>query len=298
MGVAPRAVVVTRPTDFDLLLLHHATREQARFFLDARGQSIEAIEARHRSFENVRRAVLAAVPESWRVARVTRDDLDRFLFEPSDVVVALGQDGLVANVAKYLDGQLVIGLNPDLASYEGVLVRHPPDAAGRLFATSLDPVPAVEERTLVECVLDDGQRVLALNEVYLGHRSHQTARYLLRVGSAEERQMSSGLVVTTGTGATGWARSICRQRSSPVRLPEPSAPSLAFLVREAFPSPRTGADLTAGGLGSNESLLVTSEMNDGGTVFGDGIEADNLDFPFGATATVRVASERLRLLLG
>lgn len=41
-----------------------------------------------------------------------RGDLDRFLFEPDDIVLALGQDGLVANVAKYLDGQPVIGSNP------------------------------------------------------------------------------------------------------------------------------------------------------------------------------------------
>jgi len=57
--------------------------------------------------------VLGAIPSDWRRARVDRADLDRFLFEPEDVVVAVGQDGLVANVAKYLTGQPVIGCNPD-----------------------------------------------------------------------------------------------------------------------------------------------------------------------------------------
>ena len=43
-----------------------------------------------------------------------RGDLDRFLFEPDDLVVIVGQDGLVANVSKYLDGQPVVGINPIL----------------------------------------------------------------------------------------------------------------------------------------------------------------------------------------
>ena len=38
--VTPRVVVVTRKTDFDMLLVEHATFEQARFFLKTRGQDI------------------------------------------------------------------------------------------------------------------------------------------------------------------------------------------------------------------------------------------------------------------
>ncbi len=43
---------------------------------------------------------------------MSRPELNRFLFEPEDVVIAVGQDGLVANVAKYLSGQMVVGVNP------------------------------------------------------------------------------------------------------------------------------------------------------------------------------------------
>ena len=45
-------------------------------------------------------------------------------FGPEDVIIAVGQDGLVANVAKYLDGQPVVGVNPDPQRNPGVLVRH------------------------------------------------------------------------------------------------------------------------------------------------------------------------------
>src|SRR5512139_1654628 len=129
----PRLVLVTRPTEYELLLRRHATRGQAAFFLETRGQRIDAVEKRHAHFGEVLNGVLNAVPGEWRRSRVTRSDLDRFLFEPDDIVVALGQDGLVANVAKYLRGQPVIGLNPDPEAYDGVLVRHPPERAARLL---------------------------------------------------------------------------------------------------------------------------------------------------------------------
>ena len=69
--------------------------------------------------------------------------------------------------------------------------------------------------------LDDGQELLALNEVFVGHASHQSARYTLALGERAERQSSSGLIVATGTGATGWAASIHRERHSGLALPAP-----------------------------------------------------------------------------
>ena len=42
-----RAVVVTRPTEYEGLLAEHATRQHARFFLSTRGQALEPVERRH-----------------------------------------------------------------------------------------------------------------------------------------------------------------------------------------------------------------------------------------------------------
>ena len=66
---------------------------------------------------------------------------------------------------------------------------------------------------------EDGQRLLALNEIFVGHRSHQSARYLIRTREGEEHQSSSGVLCASGTGSTGWARSVARQRGLEARLP-------------------------------------------------------------------------------
>lgn len=292
----PRVVVVTRPTELQLLLAQHGTREQARFFLGSRGQAIEPLAAAHEAFQAARHRVLAAIPTSWRQACIERSDLHRFLFEPGDLVVAIGQDGLVANVAKYLSGQTVIGIDPEPGRNAGVLVRHRAEQAGKLLQAAARARLVVERRTMVEVSLDDGQKLVALNELYLGHPRHQSARYRIACTAGSERHSSSGVVVATGTGATGWACSIARQRA-PLRLPRPEDASLAYFVREAWPSPTTGTAFTQGVLDSGERLEIVSELDEG-VVFGDGIEADRLEFRWGVRASIGVATQRLHLAIG
>ena len=296
-ALTPRVVVVRRPTEYEQLLARHATRGQAAFFLQTRGEAIEPVERLDRDFQEARAQVLAAIPARWRRIELDRADLDRFLFEPDDIVVALGQDGLVANAAKYLgEGQPLIGINPDPSRYEGILVRHPATAAGDLLADAASSRAPTEQRTMVEAVLDDGQRLVALNEIFVGHASHQSARYDLRIGDRHERQSSSGLIVATGTGQTGWSRSIRTERASTLATPGPTDAALTLFVREAWPSIGTGAELTEALIESAPAEVV-SRMEEGGVLFGDGIESDRLGLPWGAHAAIAVASQRLHLVV-
>lgn len=208
----------------------------------------------------------------------------------------LGQDGLVANVAKYLDGQPLIGLNPAPERNPGILVAHPPAAAPDLLRDVAAGRHAVQARTMTDARLDDGQRLLALNEIYVGHRSHQSARYTLHVGGRSERQSSSGLIVATGTGATGWAKSINGQLAAPVALPAATDRALAYFAREPWTSPATGAALSHGRLEGDAVARVTCELPDGATAFGDGIEAEAVSIDWGQTLTVGVASQALALV--
>jgi hypothetical protein len=307
MALAPRAVVVHRRSEYDLLLEHHGTRGQAEFFLRSRGRDLAAAEARHDALHEALRQVDAAIPGGWRRATVERADLPRLRFDPEDVVLAVGQDGLVANVAKYLDEQPVIGVDPEPGVNPGVLVRHPAAATAVLLGAVAAGTATVERRCMVEVMLDDGQTLRALNELYIGDPGHQSARYRLippaavgGVGGADadrwsgESQSSSGVLIGTGTGATGWCASLARDRVAPPPLPGPLDEQLAWFVREAWPSPFTGTGYTQGLLAAGEVLQLVAEGEL--VVFGDGLESDRLPVGWGQQLSVQVAARRLALV--
>ncbi|MFD7121616.1 hypothetical protein ACFWAA_31925 [Streptomyces sp. NPDC059922] len=298
MSLAPRAVLVYRTSEYEELLTRHGTHGQAAFVLSSRGRSVEEVADRHHRARRALAEVAAAVPLRWRQARVERADLDRFLFAPEDVVVVVGQDGLVANAAKYLAGQPVVGIDPDPGRGLGVLVRHrAADAPGLLRAAEAGG-GTIDELTMVEAVADDTQRLLALNEIYLGRPDHQTARYRLGPddeSAPAEAQASSGVLVGTGTGATGWLRSVRRERGSALPVPGPDDPQLVWYVREAWPSPTTGTALVEGVLDRAERLRLTVE-SDRLVAFGDGMESDALELTWGQTVRLGRSATALRLL--
>ena len=295
-SLPPRVVIVTRQTELELLIARHSTREAARFQLESRGQTLDAVEARHVVQEAAVHCLRSALPRAWRQASVRRAELDRFLFQPGDLVAAVGQDGLIANVAKYLEGQPVLGVNPDPATIDGVLARIAPDAAADVLAAVDAGTAAIERRTMVEARLDTGQTLLALNEIFVGHRSHQSALYEISHAGNTERHSSSGLIVSSGTGATGWARSIMTATGRTTQL-DPCEPAAVYFVREAWPSRTTGTTLVTGRVESVVPLEVTSRM-EGGVVFADGIEQDFLGFDWGKRLSVGPSSRALSLVVG
>ena len=186
-------------------------------------------------------------------------------------------------------------------------------AAPTLYAAeaslSLDmPISVV---TMAESKLNNGQSLLGFNDLFIGTRSHVSARYDIALGDQQEFQSSSGIIVSTGAGSTGWLQSIYAGASSVVkalgghviepvnngRLPWDTA-ELIYTVREPFPSKVTGTQLTFGVIDKHHPLTITSHMADNGVIFSDGIEADYLSFNSGATATISVADKKANILSG
>ena len=295
MTLSPRAVVVNRRTEYEELLAAHGTRGQAEFFLGTRGLSLTGVEERHLRVRQALREVAGHLPVEWRRTSVERSELPSFLFTPEDIVVVVGQDGLVANVSKYLTGQPVVGVNPDPVSIPGVLVPWPAQALADVLREVTAGRGRRLSRTMVEAEVDDGRRLQALNEIYFGHRTHQSSRYLLTApGPRREEQSSSGLIVGSGTGATGWLASLSRiQGQAP--LPTPDAPQLAWFVREAWPSPGTGTTLTSGRLDAAVALEVEARTDL--VCFGDGLESDALTVGYGQRVSFRIAGHRLHTVV-
>ena len=296
MTLPPRAVVVHRASELDELVDRHGTRGQVEFFLRTRGRTLADVQARHDALHEALRAVSAAIPPEWRRGAAERSDLHRFGFGPEDVVVVVGPDGLVANTAKYLSGQPVVGVDPEPGRNPGVLVTFTSDQVGHALGEVARGRARWQDRAMVRATLDDGTMLDALNDLYLGDVGHQSARYVLGLSDGRtERQSSSGLIVATGTGATGWATSIARDRGG-AALPGADSADLAWFVREAWPSPTSGTSLTMGVLHPGEALEVLVQ-SDSLVVFGDGLEPDRLTATWGQSVRLAVSERRLRLVL-
>jgi len=160
---------------------------------------------------------------------------------------------------------------------------------------------------MAEAQLEDGQRMLAFNDLFIGARSHISARYKITLGQQTEQQSSSGVLVTTGAGSTGWMSSVFNMTCGiaacmggtapqPVRM-DWDDPRLFFAVREPFLSRHSAVGLVAGWIGDRETLQIESTMPSSGCVFSDGIEADSIEFNAGATLQVRRAAEKATLVV-
>jgi hypothetical protein len=187
------------------------------------------------------------------------------------------------------DQQLPYILSGHSADYQELTVY------GTVIWRVATPDVALQRRTMVQASLDDGQSLAALNELFLGHRSHQSARYLLRDGEAEEFQSSSGVIVSTGTGLSGWARSIMTATHRQETL-APDERHALYFAREPWPSRQTGSSLAFGAVEPEHGISLTSRMNDGGVIFADGIEQDYLRFDWGLTARIELSKRTLNLV--
>ncbi len=305
-----RLVLITRQTELEALIERFQTRSQAEFYLTQAGQDFQQIASRDLSYQSALSRIRTAIPGDLKLHVIERQMLAQYRFEAKDVVVTLGQDGLVANVAKYLDGQPLMAVNPDPATIEGVLL--PISVAGFPAALRRVLTEAAETQsvTMAEARLSDGQVIRAVNDIFVGSASHSSARYRVQIGDRGEEQSSSGLIVSTGVGSTGWLRSIyagaidiSRQLNPGLVIPQPQplawdASQLVFNVREPWPSMASEANLVSGQLNAGHVLKLTSRMPSGGVIFGDGVQADYLEFNAGLIAQLGVAETRLCLVVG
>ena len=302
-----KLVVVTRQTRLEELIVRFNTRGQARFYLEHSGSDFGAYEREHDAYQlaldQVRRTLDFGLPRQF----LDRALVPTFTFGAGDVVVVLGQDGLVANTAKYAGSRPIIGVNPDPERFDGILLPFSPAEAPEAVARVLRDAAATRAVTLAEAELADGQRLLAFNDLFVGARSHVSARYRLRIGDRMEPQSSSGVLVSTGAGSTGWMSSVFNMAAGVTRFVGGQGgasprldwedPRLVFAVREPFVSRHSTADIVAGFIQPGRELVIESLMPSGGAIFSDGIEADFLEFNAGATSRIHAAARHATLVV-
>jgi NAD kinase len=321
-----KIVLVTRPTRLAELVIRFNTVSQARFYVEHQGADFSDYLREDETYHRALSEAQSALSQVGRVQIIDRGFLPNFVFAPDDTVVTLGQDGLVANTLKYLNGQPVVGVNPDPERWDGRLLTFRVSDLTKVMPEVVLRKRPTKSVTMAKAALNNGQTLYGVNDLFIGPKTHCSARYLIRSGEASETQSSSGVIVSTGMGSTGWLKSLLtgaaaitqlagsalvRQTTADlftaaaqktngngkVRLNVKTelawdANYLFYTVREPFPTKTTGTSLVFGRVTAETPLILESRMAENGVIFSDGIEKDFLEFNSGAQAVIGIAERK------
>ncbi|WP_313129583.1 sugar kinase [Anaerocolumna sp.] len=305
-----KIVLVKRKTRLEDLVARYNTIAQAKFYIEHMGSDFSDYISEDEQYKKAISEAHSQLETLGRVQVVDREYVPNFIFGDNDIVVVIGQDGLVANTLKYLSNQQLIGVNPDPARWDGVLLPFTVNELKLIIQDVFKKRRPIKEVSMAQAALNDGQIIYAVNDLFIGQRTHISSKYHIQLGERQEYQSSSGIIVSTGLGSTGWLKSILTGAANIVkgisdqkikvpqerRLPW-NSDYLYFSVREPFPSKTSGADLVFGKVTKGSPLKILSQMPENGVIFSDGIENDYLQFNSGIQATITIAEKRGHLVI-
>ena len=270
---ANKIVLVTQKSRLQELLYKYNTKAQAKFHIEHMGADFSDYILEDETYQKALANVKQIADKYAKITVVDREFIPNMLFGKDDIVIAVGRDGLVCNTVKYLSGQKLIGVNPDPARWDGFYAW-----------------------------LYEQKLMLAVNDFFIGPKSHTSARYDLTTRHTlgrviTESQSSSGIIVSTGIGQTGWYKSVMAQAKAACGLFGYDGSGdyekigwdekkLSFVVREPFPSNTTDATVVFGTISEGDPFRVLSKMPENGIIFSDGMEEDAIEFNSGVEVNI------------
>ena len=243
----------------------------------------------YKSFERVKNALSSAGIPFQRVYMpyAAYDE-----FQGRDLVISVGGDGTVLNTSHYvLDSTPVLTIKSDTRS-QGALCIVQPSEIEEAIEKLIEGRFSQESWSRIEGKL--GNRTdIALNEILIGNKyTPKAAVYEISLNGKTEKQMSSGLIITTGAGSTGFYSNIAGNDG---KFPKTSG-ELRFIAT-AYKAD-ANYRMVKGKITPGESIEIRSFMNIEGIVSFDGDTQKRMnDFPRGSRVVVRVSDKPLNVIV-
>ena len=304
-----KIILITRKTRLEGLIERFNTKAQAQFYIEHSGGDFAMYQQEHDTYYAALADLQRSLQGLLKLQRIEREFLPNFIFSQTDLVITIGIDGLVVNTAKYLSGQPLIAVTPDPPHIDGILLPFAVPHAATAVQRTLQNTAIIKPITMAEASLNDGQRLLAFNDLFIGRQDHVSARYRIDVGNGRaEHHSSSGIIVSTGAGATGWLSSLFNMVNGMMAgfgsgdnlQPPPmnwDTDQLLYVVREPFVSKTSAAGIVCGTIIPKQPLYLESSMPEGGVIFSDGVMVDYLAFNAGTIATIGLAKQKTHLVV-
>lgn len=209
------------------------------------------------------------------------------------LVIILGGDNYFQYVSHFLDTQFVLGVNSDPERSEGVLTAFDDQSFAQVFEKVRNGQFILEEWSRLEVSLN-GQKInsLAISEVYIGSwERFNISKYVLSFKGEEEEQKSSGVLIATGAGSTGWFRSA----TGGDNIFPKTAKEARFFVTEIFRGKHHLGKISKGVIKPGEKLEITSLGKHKNVVSID--SKLNHDFPRGSKVSIEFSDKQLKVIV-
>src|SRR5580658_850381 len=155
-AVFEKIILVTRKTRLDELIERFNTQAQAKFYIERAGGDFSAYVLEHEAYQRSLEVVRRRIEIGLKIQVMDRALVPTYVFSKNDIIVTLGQDGLVANTAKYVSGQPILAVNPDAERFDGILLPFQPADLRLNLEQTVAGKARVRTVTLAEALLKDG----------------------------------------------------------------------------------------------------------------------------------------------
>ncbi len=218
------------------------------------------------------------------------DELTTSLTKDKDLIISIGGDEHFKYVYhNMLSDKLILNIRSDNLKSEGALSTCNRFNLDKMVKQIHNSSYIVDKWVTLEADLNNKPIGNAIDTIYIGkNNSTKISRYRIIYRGKEEEQKSSGLLIVTGAGSTGWftsAGGISFNRNARFGR---------FISREIYVGTRTGNSIKHGEFIDNEELEIQSLMEEGI------IEIDSIKeykLKRGDTIKIRVSHKYLKVMM-
>lgn len=266
--------------------------ERMRKLVAAGDITVARLRAAHDEHERTVHAVMRALRAHHAEVREINDPTQPFDDGGSlDLVVTVGGDGTLLATSHSVGDVPILGVNSEPSHSVGFFCSargsdEVEEAIARALAGELKRAVLTRMRVSV-----NGKVVAArvLNDALFCHASPAaTSRYILRLGSIEEEQKSSGFWIGPAAGSTA------AQRSAGGRVLPLTSQNLQLVVREPYAPHGEHYRVRRALIAPGAKLIVRSKIHEG-KLFIDG-PSEVVDVSFGDVVELTQADQPLTLL--
>ncbi len=233
------------------------TEDKLKEFYKKENLNVERIfESHKRQKENLERIKNLIIGATI----VNRDGLNKYIINNYDLIIAVGGDNHFQYVSHFLENTPILGINSDPSRSDGALMMVSSEELEKILPNILRDYFEIENWTRLKISIDNKEiDELAISEIFIGEeRRFNMSRNIIKVNGKSEEQKSSGLIIATGVGSTGWYNSACRYLFQEGDIFSKSLKEARFLLTEPHNGRLSSLKMTNGSIGEDEEIEIIS----------------------------------------